>query len=257
MSLGEYAPLSERKRPCFPRPALFALFGALLWAVVGLTATLATLSAAEVEVTAVEAIVPPGRCDHAQVALNVSYRLRRNMLAEKFRQGFFLPDPIAGAVLRVANASLDDAHGGALLRLAPRWATRGRRPSCCSPSGETACLRPADHRARGARGRDQTRAHPRLALDRPARGRCARLVSRDVHRHARRRRLRAGRLLRPYEPSRGRRARSSTPPSSRPLELRLPLGAADAAAAKAIRDDVTAGVIGYLQLEVQLDDLYE
>ena len=33
--------------------------------------------------------------------------------------------------------------------------------------------------------------------------------------------------------------------------------AADAAAAKAIRDDVTAGVIGYLQLEVQLDDLYE
>ena len=39
MSLGEYAPLSERKRPCVPRPALFALFGALLWAVVGLTAT--------------------------------------------------------------------------------------------------------------------------------------------------------------------------------------------------------------------------
>ena len=65
MSLGEYAPLSESKRPCVPRPALFALFGALLWAVVGLTATLATLSAAEVEVTAVEAIVPPGRCDHA------------------------------------------------------------------------------------------------------------------------------------------------------------------------------------------------
>ena len=105
MSLGEYAPLSESKRPCVPRPALFALFGALLWAVVGLTATLATLSAAEVEVTAVEANVPPGRCDHAQVALNVSYRLRRNMLAEKFRQGFFLPDPVAGAVLRVANAS--------------------------------------------------------------------------------------------------------------------------------------------------------
>ena len=99
MSLGEYAPLAESKRPCVPRPALFALFGALLWAVVGLTATVATLSAAEVEVTAVEAIVPPGRCDHAQVALNVSYRLRRNMLAEKFRQGF-LPDPVAGAVLR-------------------------------------------------------------------------------------------------------------------------------------------------------------
>ena len=124
MSLGEYAPLSERKRPCIPRPALFALSGALLWAVVGLTATLATLSAAEVEVTAVEAIVPPGRCDHAQVALNVSYRLRRNMLAEKFRQGFFLPDPVAGAVLRVANASLDDAHGGALLRLAQPFETR-------------------------------------------------------------------------------------------------------------------------------------
>ena len=124
MSLGEYAPLSERKRPCVPRPALFALFGALLWAVVGLTATVATLSAAEVEVTAVEAIVPPGRCDHAQVALNVSYRLRRNMLAEKFRQGFFLPDPVAGAVLRVANASLDDAHGGALLRLAQPFETR-------------------------------------------------------------------------------------------------------------------------------------
>ena len=167
MSLGEYAPLSERKRPCFPRPALFALFGALLWAVVGLTATLATLSAAEVEVTAVEAIVPPGRCDHAQVALNVSYRLRRNMLAEKFRQGFFLPDPVAGAVLRVANASLDDAHGGALLRLAQPFETR-----LPAAGGEAAA-------------------------------------------------------------------------------------AADAAAAKAIRDDVTAGVIGYLQLEVQLDDLYE
>ena len=37
----------------------------------------------------------------------------------------------------------------------------------------------------------------------------------------------------------------------------LAAAAADAAAAKAIRDDVTAGVIGYLQLEVQLDDLYE
>ena len=47
MSLGEYAPLSERKRPCVPRPALFALFGALLWAVVGLTATLANMGQLE------------------------------------------------------------------------------------------------------------------------------------------------------------------------------------------------------------------
>ena len=38
MSLGEYAPLAESKRPCVPRPALFALFGALLWAIVGAAA---------------------------------------------------------------------------------------------------------------------------------------------------------------------------------------------------------------------------
>ena len=101
MSLGEYAPLSERKRPCVPRPALFALFGALLWAVVGLTAT---------------------------------------------------------------------------------------------------------------------------------------------------------RLLRPYEPLRTTRA--LVDPAVQPPAERA-AAAADAAAAKAIRDDVTAGVIGYLQLEVQLDDLYE
>ena len=130
MSLGEDAPLSERKRPCVPRPALFALFGALLWAVVGLTATVATLSAAEVEVT----------------------RSRRSCRR---------PAPRAGGAQRVAPAAAQHA----------------------------------------------------------------------------RRQFRQGFFC--------------------PTPSRAPCRAADAAAAKAIRDDVTAGVIGHLQLEVQLDDLYE
>ena len=64
----------------------------------------------------------------------------------------------------------------------------------------------------------------------------------------------APRLLRPYEPLRTTRA--LVDPAVQPPAERA-AAAADAAAAKAIRDDVTAGVIGYLQLEVQLDDLYE
>ena len=149
MSLGEYAPLSERKRPCVPRPALFALFGALLWAIVGLTATLATLSAAEVEVTAVEAIVPPGRCDHAQVV---------GCDAEKKR-------PTAPVLAPLSLRSAVEMFDGV-------------------------CV---------------TDEQMRVGADAAA----------------------------------------------------AAAASEAAAAAKAIRDDVTAGVIGYLQLEVQLDDLYE